>query len=833
MAELSFKQITDKLNTEFAGDVRKLIFWYDADGEFAEDVDALELQNARVYHLREDNQFQTKVFLEREDTTTNYLIYAPFAKPDVRENHLEDTLRYSREFFADRASLLTADLGMDDRCKPVIQKYIRFFSEKKRMQAFYDLELDAFNRSSIEVGIMAVLCKCKIPSFEEVLRLVLAAEDGQENPCLREFRKYDLMQAFWKHCEVLFGYADAEPSVEKLLMTLFVTYAAKCIQAELPSAWRPYLSFKSGNVVAFLDNLMNNALYSDSFDGISRRMYCSLNAEMHLAKLPVDALADCNLFPEIDVLILRWMTECLLDEVVNAQINGMTIPQMCEMRCKTHFGARFRREYDMITSACRLITPGLFTPGSSVRAIAKAYAEKDYRVDRWYRSFYTNFDRLEDSMPFEKLRDLVERIYTNDYLNPMIANFTGCFSDEQGDTELPMQKRFFDNRIQNARERTVVIISDALRYEVGMSLFERLQADEKCTASISVMQSMLPSITSLGMAALLPNRSIQWEDGRVTIDGMPTDGVKAREAILQRHKSTSRAVQFDDIKNMKQEDLRKVFAGMDVVYVYHNQIDARGDKANTEDEVFFACEEAIEEIHALIRRLTTQANTVRFIVTADHGFIYKRGKLTEGDKISGVPAAAKRYAVTCEPVPNTGVGCVPFARIIGGVVPEVVAFPMGSDLFKSPGSGLNYVHGGCSPQEMLIPVIDVKTEKSKKEVANASIVLISLVTKITSLITSLDFMQSEPISDVVKATAYRICFVDENGVQVSNEHIFNADKRDKESQKRMFKLRFSFKNQKYDRYRKYYLIATDEKTGMEALRHEVMMDIAFADDFGF
>ena len=43
MAEMNFKQITDKLNAEFVGDVRKLIFWYDAEGEFAEDVDTLEL----------------------------------------------------------------------------------------------------------------------------------------------------------------------------------------------------------------------------------------------------------------------------------------------------------------------------------------------------------------------------------------------------------------------------------------------------------------------------------------------------------------------------------------------------------------------------------------------------------------------------------------------------------------------------------------------------------------------------------------------------------------------------------------------------------------------
>ena len=57
MAELSFKQITDKLNAEFTGSVRKLIFWFDANAEFADDIDSLELQNAKVLHLERDNQF--------------------------------------------------------------------------------------------------------------------------------------------------------------------------------------------------------------------------------------------------------------------------------------------------------------------------------------------------------------------------------------------------------------------------------------------------------------------------------------------------------------------------------------------------------------------------------------------------------------------------------------------------------------------------------------------------------------------------------------------------------------------------------------------------------
>lgn len=33
LAELNLKQIVDKLNTEFTGDTRKLVFWYDEKGE--------------------------------------------------------------------------------------------------------------------------------------------------------------------------------------------------------------------------------------------------------------------------------------------------------------------------------------------------------------------------------------------------------------------------------------------------------------------------------------------------------------------------------------------------------------------------------------------------------------------------------------------------------------------------------------------------------------------------------------------------------------------------------------------------------------------------------
>lgn len=121
----------------------------------------------------------------------------------------------------------------------------------------------------------------------------------------------------------------------------------------------------------------------------------------------------------------------------------------------------------------------------------------------------------------------------------------------------------------------------------------------------------------------------------------------------------------------------------------------------------------------------------------------------------------------------------------------------------------------------------------KKETSTAEIALVSLTTKITNLITTLDFVQTEPVSDVVKETNYRVYFISDNNEKISNENIVIADKKDKDTTKRMFRLRFNFKNKKYDKSQKYYLVAYDDKNDIEILRHEIIMDVAFADDFGF
>ena len=618
MPELNLKQITDKLNTEFTGTVRKLVFWYDANAEFAEDIDTLELANATVLHLAPDNQFYTKYFLERVDKETNYLVYAPFAKPALRDNHLADTLKYSKEFFADRASLLSIDLGIDERFKPVIQHYIKFFAAKDRTQKFYDLELEIFNKNTIEIALMSVLCKNKTASFEEVIRAILTDDGFEDNKYLAELERYDLLAAFWQQTEELFGYTDVKPSIEKLAFTLFVTYAAKTISAEIPQAWKGFVSYKSGNIIAFLDSLMNSLIYRDRFDEVSSLVFDRLNGESQLAKLPIESLVNCNVFAGVDAMLIHWMTERLENEDTAAKLNGKTIPEICADRRKKHFGAMFRSQYFVLENAHSILSLGRYTPISNIDNLIKKYVDTDYKIDRRYRYFYLYFDSIEENTGFEKLRELIENFYTNEYLNKAVVNWNTDLAEAQGCSAAMQQTDFYTKYIRSAKDQIVVIISDAMRYEVGQTLFERLQEDEKCAATIDVMQSVLPSYTRFGMVALLPHKTIEMsEAGKVIVDGKPCDDLKQREVILQSYTANSRCVQYDDIKSMKAMELREVFAGKDVVYVYHNQIDARGDKLNTENEVFTACEEAVSEVHSLIKKLTSSANKSHFLVTAD------------------------------------------------------------------------------------------------------------------------------------------------------------------------------------------------------------------------
>lgn len=831
MAELNLKQIIDKLNTEFTGENRKLIFWYDDNGDFEEDIDSVEIANAKVYKLTEDNQFYTKYFLEKEDTKTNYLIYAPFSKPPVAKNHLEDTCAYSKQFYADRASLLSVDLGIEEKYKPIIERHIKFFGNKERLQRFYDLETTNFNEENILTGIMSAMCKTQTNSFEEVIRVLITEDTLLDNKYLEEFTKYNIDSEFWKLCEQQFGFSMDAPNLKKLVITMFVTYAEHYIYAKMPKKWKKFVSYKSGNIIAFLDNLKNNILYRGKYDELSQYVADYLNISEELSRYEVETLIDCDSFACIDVLIIRWIVGRLCAEDCMVKIGGHDISELCNMREKMHYGSSYTFVYEMLGSAYLIINNAKYEAPIGFQNIIDEYVSSDCLIDKNYRVFYMNYDKLENTADFEDLRELVENIYTNEYLGKLLPKWNEEFLKENAMTCITLQRNFFNKFVRSASVKTVVIISDAMRYEVGRQLYEKMMDDPKCSAKLSPMLSVLPSYTRLGMEALLPHKTLNLtDDFREVVDGKYAIDLVSRQTVLQSYEPESKCVQFDDIKNLKGQEFRDVFTAQSIVYVYHDRIDNTGE--HEEDAVFEACEKTVDEISKLIRKISTSGNTYHFIVTADHGFIYKRDKVTASDKIGGMSdegrLVKRRYIVSKEPITEQGVCNIGLGYILGSEDDKIVSYSCSTNVFATPGNaGLNYVHGGSSPQEMLVPVLDIKMDKGAAFTKPAQIMLVSLVQKITNLITNLDFIQSDPVSDVVKKAKYKLYFISDNNEKISNENIYIADKRDEDVQKRLFRMRFTLKNKKYDKDRKYYLVAYDESNDVELFRHEVIIDLVF------
>jgi len=145
-----------------------------------------------------------------------------------------------------------------------------------------------------------------------------------------------------------------------------------------------------------------------------------------------------------------------------------------------------------------------------------------------------SYDRMDNIESFEGLRGLIENIYINEYLGKLLPAWNAALDVKTAMREDNSQLRFFDRKIRRAKEKTVVIISDALRYEVGLELFERLKDDANCKADMSYMIGVLPAYTQLGMAALLPHKTLEIKpDGFVLVDGLPSDGTEKREAVLE------------------------------------------------------------------------------------------------------------------------------------------------------------------------------------------------------------------------------------------------------------------------------------------------------------
>ena len=163
---------------------------------------------------------------------------------------------------------------------------------------------------------------------------------------------------------------------------------------------------------------------------------------------------------------------------------------------------------------------------------------------------------------------------------------------------------------------------------------------------------------------------------------------------------------------------------------------------------------------------------------------------------------------------------------------------------KMSGGGLNFVHGGISLQEMVVPVVDYQylrnqyktyqRNKDKYDTKPVELSLLSATRKIVNMLFSLNFYQKEPVGDNRSACNYQLYFTDASGKQISDTVRIIADKTSDNGQERTFRCSFNLKSLKYSNQDSYYLAIADESGLQAPQREEFQIDIAFAlDEFNF
>ena len=480
-------------------------------------------------------------------------------------------------------------------------------------------------------------------------------------------------------------------------------------------------------------------------------------------------------------------------------------------------------------------------------------------MDTYYRQFHLCFNRsltvsnevLDDL--FKHVVEKVEGLYNSWFLNQLGANWTDVCKDELAQygriLEINQQEQFYRSRVASCDSRVYVIISDALRYEVAASLAEQLRRETQSQITLDSVQGVFPTITKFGMAALLPHKKlnvVKKQNGGVAVltDGCSTE-MPNRDKVLKGAHSTSVALQYKNIIKMKRAERQALVKGMDIVYIYHDKID---EASHTADNLVFpACDDAINEIKNIVRIICNEFGGTRIFITADHGFLYTYSPLTENAKVDKTSFRqmdveyGRRYAIMEQGAEPDYLLLVKFLDEEAGLT----AFaPRENIRIKMSGGGQNFVHGGISLQEMVVPVIDYqflrsssKTYQRNREKYDTKPVTLSLLSatrKIGNMIFSLNFYQKEAVGDNRSSCNYQLYFTDASGKQISDVVRIIADKTSENGQDRTFRCSFNLKSLKYSNRDSYYLVILDESGQQPPQREEFQIDIAFAvDEFNF
>lgn len=409
------------------------------------------------------------------------------------------------------------------------------------------------------------------------------------------------------------------------------------------------------------------------------------------------------------------------------------------------------------------------------------YEKELYKLDGFYRLAFTAYQQFSEEMlqeyetVFAELNKTYDQ-YLIDLNNPWVKSLDEINFDF-GKLPTAKQFNFYQDFVKPIANKKVVIISDAFRYELGIELMNELKIDSDNEMTCSTMLSSIPSYTNLGMSNLLPNEKIE---ALISPDGIDysINGIKTvstnREQILKLAESNSGVIDYATFSKFNTDEGRNYLKDKQTVYVYHNWMDAIGDKQGSEYYTFESAEQCITQLKTLIRKLYGNFNIYNVLVTADHGFLFNYKKISEAtsQQLPGLKNTLKehtRFCLTTDTNDHTDTYQFPLAATTNINSDVQVILPKSINRFRKKGNiGKQFVHGGSALQEVLVPVLQLY--RNRRNLAKkVNFKRIDTVKSASTSIVKLNFLQVEPIGSDYKSRTLKIAIYDLDHNIISNE----------------------------------------------------------------
>lgn len=807
-----------KANKKFK---RVIIFWIDLEKQYTSTIVDFKKDNFRIEQHTKFNQFQLKKLIEIDEAETNFIIYRD-EEIKENENWLLDIEIYSDYFSPDVISILIDELEVKESLKMYFRKYSKFFSNEKRKDSFISYYDKTMTAKDLFYSFLTVIFKAKNVSQYEILKAVITAALNGKN-ILKDLEKYDMKDAFIKLLSDEYGVDISKITIENFVERLLLCHFDYKIKRNNFNEII-YMNKNSGYLA------VEYLLKDDEFKSIIKPILNRLEKKEIIIKI----ISELHLNELVKVSTFDFIDKEIIDKMIS-QMNSVNIqPEylinlIYQRKSESYNFKKYITEYNVIESALQItykIRELKFDDLNSVSILIN-YSKNYYKIDTLYRKFYLEYEKLSDKDYFLEIQEKIELEYNNNY-NRYLSEYWETHLEKNWFEGFEIKKilrqhNFYEKEIEpfiRKKNRIYVIISDALRYEAGLELAEKLakEASEKVKVETEPVIVSLPSITKIGMSALLPQKNTMYNNGEITVNGISVNGSINRGKILKSVVPESMVISYKDIINLKKEELSERVKGKYVVYIYHDVIDAIGDNYKTEDKVFDAVETTIEELKKLVLNLNSKVNAINIFVTADHGFLYQRTQLKEYNKLEkydfNIIDQGKRFILSKDDVEDETLIKVNMDYIFKDE--NLNAYiPHRNTRIKQQGGGSKFVHGGISLQELVVPLVRFKYMKNyieKKQKVNVELLNTNRV--IANNLIKLEFMQKEKVDSINKVFKRKISLAlfDKNEM-ISDEKILILDSEGDKISSREFETQLHLKNKKYELYKKYQLKITDVEDG--------------------